>query len=152
MMGRRVVISLIKKLLMTKQIRYSNLKNHFTILFPWWWSKYTVVFNSVTTKGEKYISFVFRYGRAKYEPIFSIIISPFGEKVWRKLYTDSPLVFLGEFKKLTYSYILPGELPEEFLKPDKSDYDYKRFRKQIRLLVKMVDLVPFILKSFRYIG
>jgi hypothetical protein len=152
MMDRRWVISLIKKRLMTKPIRYSNLKYHFTILFPWWWSKNTVVSHSVTTKGEKYISFVFRNGRTTYEPIFTIIISPFGEKVWRKLYTDSPLVFLGEFKKLTYGYILPGELPEIFLKPDKSDYDYKRFGKQIRLLVKMVNLVPIILKSFRFIG
>jgi hypothetical protein len=151
MMGRRWVISLIKKPLMTKQIRYSNLKNHFTILFPCWWRKYTVVSRTVTTKGEKYISFVFRYCRTKYGPIFTIIISPFGEKVWRKRYKNSPLIFLGEFKKHTYSYILPGELPEEFLKPDKSDYDYKRFGKQIRLLVKMVNFVPILLKSFRFI-
>jgi hypothetical protein len=151
MIGRRRVISLKRKSLMTKQIRYSNLKNHFTVLFPCWLRKYTVVSRTVTKKGEKYIPFVFRYGGVEYEPIFSIIISPFGEKVWRKRYKDSPLVFMGEFKKHTYSYILPGELPEEFLKADKLDYDYKRFGKQIRLLVKMVNLVPIILKSFRFI-
>lgn len=140
------------KPLVTKPIRYSNLKYHFTITFPRWWGRNTVVSRPVTNQGEVYISFVFRYGRKIYEPIITIIISPFGEKEWRKRYTDSPLVLLGEYNKHTYSYILPEELPDAFLKPDKSDYDYKRFGNQIRLLVKMVTSAPVILKSFKFIG
>jgi hypothetical protein len=94
---------------------------------------------------------MFQYKGEVYEPIFSIIVSPYGGKIWHRLYEDSPLTFLGEYEGFSYSYILPEELPEAFLKPDHSDYDYQQFGKPIRVLKKMVNTVPSILRSFRFI-
>ncbi|MCC2684640.1 MAG: hypothetical protein K0R75_1539, partial [Paenibacillaceae bacterium] len=70
----------------------------------------------------------------------------------RERYEDSPLTYLGEYAGFSYSYVLPEELPDAFLKPDRSDYDYQQFGKPIRLLKKMVNAVPAILRSFRFIG
>ncbi len=134
----------------TKSIRYYNLKYHFTITFPEWWYKYTVASRPVLHKGEVFISFVFRYGGKTIEyPLLTIIVSPFGAKEWKIRYADSPLVFLTKFKGYSFSYVLPEELPDIFLKLDKSDYDYKRFGKQIGMLKKMITSVPGIVKSFR---
>jgi hypothetical protein len=136
---------------MMKPIRYVNRRFRFSILFPRRWRNHIVVSCPVMSKGEVYIRFIFRYGGILYEPIFTIIISPFGRKEWRRRYTDSPLEWLGTFRGKSYSYLLPEELPDAFLKPDHSDYDYKKHGKPIRLLIRMVGLVPAVLKTIKFI-
>jgi hypothetical protein len=132
-------------------LMYCNRRFRFAFKFPRWWRKYVTTDRPRLYKGEIYLRFLFRYKGKVYEPVFTIIISPFGAKEWRKRYKDSPLTFLGESRGFSYSYILPEELPDAFLKPDGSDYDYKRFGKPIRLNKKIVNAAPEVLKSFRFV-
>ncbi|WP_213529717.1 hypothetical protein [Paenibacillus cisolokensis] len=133
----------------SRPIRYYNLKYDFGIDFPRWWGKYIVVARPRTIGGDVYLPFLFRYGGKIYDPVFTIVISPFGARKWRRRYGDSPLVFIGERRGRSYSYMLPEELPDAFLKPDRSDYDYRKYRMPFRLLTRMVRTAPGLLKSFR---
>jgi hypothetical protein len=140
-----------KQSLTVQPYLYTNLKHQFSITFPQWWRRYILIVCPAFQNNEVFIKFMFRYAGKNYDPIFTIIISPFGKKEWQSRYEESPLAFIGEYKRHSYSYFLPEELPYTFLKPDKSDYDYKRFGNQIRRIKKMVNSVPVLIKSFRFI-
>jgi hypothetical protein len=117
-----------------------------------WWDKYLTAERPRVENGEIYLPYLFRYNGKVYEPVFTIIVSPYGREAWRKHYEDSPLNYLGEYMGHSYSYILPEELPSEFLKPDGNDYDYHRYGKPIRMLKKMVNSVPSVFRSFQIVG
>jgi hypothetical protein len=133
---------------LTRPIRYHYIAYGFEIAFPRWWNRYTSVGKTTTSGQETTISFLFRYRGHVYEPVVTILIVTLSEKEWRRQYEDSPFVFLGEQKGRSYAYVLPEELPETFLQPDKLDYDYKRYGRPIRLLKTMVAQAPAVMKSF----
>jgi hypothetical protein len=99
---------------------------------------------------ESWIDFLFRYQGKVYDPIFTILVSPLTGKAWRDYYQDSPVQFIRQFKGRTFGYLVPEELPDAFLKPDKSDYDFVKYRHQIRVLKRLVGQVPAVIKSFRF--
>jgi hypothetical protein len=138
--------------LLTKPIRYRNTSYDFSITFPRWWDKYCVAdCTRCDDERETTVSFRFRYRGRVYDPIITISIEPISRKEWEQQYEDSPYVWLGEHNGHSYSYMLAEELPEEFLRPDKMDYDYARYGRPIRLMKAMVTQAPFVLKSFTFL-
>ncbi|MFC0216193.1 hypothetical protein ACFFK0_27735 [Paenibacillus chartarius] len=139
------------KPLLFKPIKYRNVAYSFSITFPRWWDSYTVVDKTTCSdEPETTISFRFRYRGRVYDPIVTLIITPFNTAEWHHAYADSPLVYLGEHEGRTYAYILPEELPDAFLRSDKQDYDYQRYGRQIKLLKAMVAQAPLVMKSFAF--
>jgi hypothetical protein len=139
------------KPLVIRPIRYFNVSYGFEIAFPRWWDRYIAIGKTSFNGPETTISFRFRFRGHLYDPVVTILIVPMNEKTWREQYGDSPFVFLGEREGKSYAYVLPEELPEEFLRPDKLDYDYKRYRRPIKLLKTMVAQVPSVMKSFAFV-
>lgn len=140
------------KPLLTKPIRYRNAPYAFEITFPRWWEPYTVVDRvKCQDETETTVSFRFRYRGRVFDPIVTIFIEPLSEKEWRDNYEASPFVWLGEHDGRSYAYVLPQELPEAFLKPDKLDYDYRRYGRPIRLLKAIIAQAPLVMKSFKFI-
>ncbi|MCI3921069.1 hypothetical protein MO973_12565 [Paenibacillus sp. TRM 82003] len=121
------------------------------MLMPGWWKPYAVADRDAVQGNarEAYFSFRFRYRGKTYEPIVTIIISTLTGKARKQYYEDSPVVFLCEGNGLSYGYILPGELPDAFLRPDHMDYDYVKYGRPIRLLKKMVKDAPRVMRTFR---
>ncbi|WP_052487081.1 hypothetical protein [Gordoniibacillus kamchatkensis] len=141
------------KPLLTTPIRYRNVPYAFEITFPRWWEPYTVVDRLRSRhEAETTVSFRFRYRGRIYDPIMTVVIEPISEKEWRAAHKESPLVWLGERDGRSYAYVLAEELPEAFLRPDKLDYDYRRFGRQIRLLKAMVAQAPLVMQSFRFLA
>jgi len=138
--------------MLTKQLIYRNRRYGFAILFPSWWKSYVTVDRNVRgTAKEAFLSFRFRYKDKVYDPIFTLDISTLTGKDWKAYFGDSPVTFAGQHQGLTYGYILPSELPSEFLRPDKQKYDYAKYGKQIHILKKLVDEVPIVLRSLHFI-
>ncbi|TLS52761.1 hypothetical protein FE782_09045 [Paenibacillus antri] len=139
---------------MIKTILYQNPKHGFAILFPRWWKQYAVVDRQTYGNGnhqETFLSFHFRYKGKIYDPIVTIVISPLTGKAWRRYYGGSPVSFLAQHKGVTYGFLLAGELPSEFLRPDKMEYDYAKYGRPIRILKKLVSEVPAVVKSLHFI-
>jgi hypothetical protein len=122
------------------------------ITFPGLWGQHVVFCQKVNFEGpkESFIYFLFRDKGKVYDPIFTIDASPLVGKAWRNYFQDSPVQFISRHKGRTYGYILPEELPSAFLNPDKNDYDYVKYGRQIRILKKLVSQVPFVIKTFRF--
>lgn len=140
------------KPLLTRPIRYRNVPYEFSITFPRWWDHFCVADRTrCVDEQETTVSFRFRYRGRVYDPIFTITIEPITRKEWEKQYEDSPYVWLGEHDGHSYSYVLASELPEEFLLPDKMDYDYARYGRPIRLMKTMVAQAPLVLRSFTFL-
>ncbi|WP_274361955.1 hypothetical protein [Paenibacillus thermotolerans] len=137
---------------LTKPIVYRNRKFGFAIVIPRWWKSYTVVDRKIYGKPqERFLSFRFRYKGKIYDPIFTIDISKLTGNAWERYFKDSPVTFLCQYKGLTYGYLLPEELPDAFLKPDKQDYDYAKYGRPIRILKKLVAEAPKVLKTLHFI-
>jgi hypothetical protein len=99
---------------------------------------------------ESYIYFLFRCKGKVYDPIFTIDVSPLIGKAWRIYFQDTPVQFISQHKGRTFGYVLPEELPSAFLKPDKSDYDYVKYGRQISILKKLIAQAPTVLKTLRF--
>lgn len=135
----------------TKSIVYRNKKFGFAIVFPRWWKSYIAVNRKpYGSPEETFISFRFRYKGKVYEPVFTIDISNLTGNAWKRQFNDTPVIFLSQHEGLTYGYILPGEVPDAFLRPDQQDYDYVRYGRQIRILKKLVAQAPKVLKTLHF--
>jgi hypothetical protein len=129
-----------------------HIKYQFAITFPRLWGPYTIFCQKVKLdqSKESFIYFLFRYKGKVYDPIFTIDVSPLIGKAWRNYFQDTPVQFITQHKGRTFGYILAEELPSAFLKPDKSDYDYVQYGRQIHILKRLVRQVPTVLKTFHF--
>ncbi|MFC5471132.1 hypothetical protein ACFPPD_20800 [Cohnella suwonensis] len=133
-------------------IVYQDPKYGFSVKLPLWWKNYIVFERTTRVIDAKYgVFFLFKYKGKVYEEALSILVFRKTLKQWIKEgYDESPFVRLAARDGFIYAYALPGELPDEFLKKDKSDYDYKKYGIPIRLLKRMVNVdAPRIVKTFR---
>lgn len=130
---------------------YRNDTYGFTLAFSRWWKPYLSVDDKIYgSPQEASLTFRFRYGRNLYGPVFTLIISNLTGQAWKRYFADSPVVYLCRHNGLTFGYLLPGELPSGFLRPDRLSYDYARYRRPIRILRKLVAQVPKVLKSLHF--
>lgn len=133
--------------------RYVNKKYRFSLLFPLDWKRNCfLTFEDCLDDAEASINVNLRYQQEiqgeTSTNVFSIIVFNLSKREWEEEYGDSPFQFLGESGPRVFASITPGEPPEEFLKPDKSDYD--RTIREFRYLTEMInDDYPKILKTFR---
>ena len=132
---------------------YKNFSYGFSLTFPSWWEKYAYVsYGTALPRAESAIHFNFNYRRNSIN-IFSIFVFHMTKSEWMATgFEESPLQYIASSRGKIFAYTTPGELPDQFLKPDKSDYDYKKYGKEIYLLKKMVnDDVPNIIRTIRRI-
>ncbi|WP_379131121.1 hypothetical protein [Paenibacillus sp. sgz500958] len=131
---------------------YSDPKYGFHLKLPRSWKCYTVVKRTGRTGDEEYgVHFYFKYKGKVYEPALSMLVFRMTLKKWRDDgYDESPFIRLAVRDGLIFAYIVPEELPSEFLNKSGDDYDYKKYGRPIRLLKHMVnDDVPRIVKTFK---
>ncbi len=132
---------------------YKDLKYGFSLRFPRWWKKFIIVKRQKRLIGAEYgVSFLFKYKGKVYEEVLSLLVFRMTRKKWRdKGYEDSPINFLAERNGLIYAYTVPEELPDDFLKKSKQDYDYRKYGRPICLLKRMVNKdVPRIVRTLSY--
>src|SRR5690606_33987744 len=132
-------------ILMNHQFVYKDSKYGFTLHFPRWWKKYMIIKRKTRLVDAEYaVFFFFKYKGKVYEEVLSLQVFRMTLKEWRsKGYEDSPITLLTERNGYIYAYTVPGELPDDFLNKSKSDYDYRKYGRPIRLLKRMVnDDVP----------
>ena len=124
----------------------------FMLQFPEWWTPYCVVDRTVYDRSSLYeLHFLFRYKGRIYGDVFNLVVMKMTLREWkRKGYTESPLSLLTYRNGLIFAYVTPGELPEAFIDPKTGEYDEKKYKRQIRMMKRMVNRdVPRIAESFR---
>ncbi|WP_248928767.1 hypothetical protein [Paenibacillus hamazuiensis] len=134
-------------------ILYRDRKFGFTLKFPEYWRRYTVMSRKNDMLDAEYtVHFIFKYRGKTYGPVLSVIVFRMTRKEWvDQGYEDSPLRFIAEHDKHVFAYDTPEELPSEFIDKKTGDYDYVKYGKQIRLMKRMVNRdVPLIVKTMRF--
>ena len=131
---------------------YTNKTYRFQMVFPRWWKPHVFI-TQLKNGPEAAVHFNLKY-RKKYRGrsscvIFSVFIFKMSKRRWLEQFDGSPFQFLGERWGRVFAAISPGEPPDEFLKEDQSEYDWRI--QELRALVKMEnEELPKILKSFRF--
>jgi hypothetical protein len=132
---------------------YKNFTYGFSLTFPESWGKYCYVNHGTTIpRAKSTIHFNCNY-QGKPVNIFSIFVFNMTKTEWMTTgFHESPLQYIASSKGKIFAYTTPEELPDQFLNPDKSDYNYKKYGKEIYLLKKMVNEdVPKIIQTIRKI-
>lgn len=124
----------------------------FSVKLPRSWKTFTVVrTRRKLTDAEYGVFFLFKYKGKVYEDVLSLYVFKMTLKQWQdEGYDESPYIFLAERGGRIYAYMVPGELPGDFLDETGFDYDYEKYKREIDLLQRMVnDEVPEIVKTFK---
>jgi hypothetical protein len=134
---------------------YKDPRYGFTVRIPDWWRPYTVIDRTRSGGETEYdVRFLFKYRGKTYGDVLTISVFKMSRQEWiRQGYDSAPFILIGERNGRLFAYSTPGELPDEFLKKDKSDYDYVKFGRPIRFMKRMVnDDVPKIIGTFHLPG
>jgi hypothetical protein len=138
----------------TDLITYYNKKYKFALSFPKWWKRYGFIHTkNVIEEAEATISINMKYSRSyngkKETNVFRIVIFRMSKSQWDEQYKVSPFSYIAHRNGRVFAYIPSNEPPREFLKEDKSDFDYSNpdFQRQMKMINE--DL-PKIIKSFRF--
>lgn len=135
----------------TTTLLYRDPRYGFTVRLHRWWRCYTAVKRCGRLKDAEYgVFFRFKYKGKIYDDALSLLVYKMTLKQWHDRYNDSPITFLAQQRGRIFAYSVPEELPDAFLNQAKSDYNYRKYGRPIRLLKRMVNRdVPKIVKTFR---
>jgi hypothetical protein len=138
----------------TNSIIYFNKEYKFSVSFPKWWERYCYIHtNNVIEEAEATISINMKYARnyngKKETNVFRIVVFRMSKSQWDENYKESPFSYIAHRNGRVFTYIPSNEPPREFLKKDKSDFDYSNPDFQ-RLLKMINEDLPKIIKSFKF--
>lgn len=125
-------------------LRYYNLKYGFTLRLPRWWKPYIKIRGEREKgvgrySGEYVLHLSFRYKGITYGDVLTILVYKMPEAQWKKVFDDSPLIYLANHGGRVFACMLPEELPYKFVDPKTGEYDMERYRTPIRYMKRMVN-------------